>query len=82
VPESYHRRRAARDPAWHAAQVAGATERARARRDADPDGYRAERRAAMRRMRERERASGRTFHEPVKSTGAEPASSSSSSGTR
>jgi hypothetical protein len=38
--ESYYARRAARDPAWHQQQLAGAREREAACRAADPEGFR------------------------------------------
>jgi hypothetical protein len=40
VAESYYARRSARDPEWHAAQLAAAAERERRRRKADPEGFR------------------------------------------
>ena len=57
----YYAARAARDPDWHEAQLRGAAERERRRRERDPDGYRAARREAARRCRERQRAHGLTF---------------------
>jgi hypothetical protein len=58
---SYYARRSARDPAWREAQIAGAMERERIRREQDPEGLRAAQRERTRRTRERQRASGLTF---------------------
>jgi hypothetical protein len=71
---SYYAARAARDPAWPREQIDGARERARARREADPEGFRARRRAATRRTRERHAAAGLTFEELAQRAGALPGS--------
>ena len=70
---SYYARRSAVDPEWREEQIAGATERDRCRREADLDAHRAAKREHTRRCRERQRQTGKTFHELVRSTGADPA---------
>jgi hypothetical protein len=60
---SYYAERAARDPDWHAAQLAGAKERESERRAKDPEAFRAAAREKTRRTRERQRARGLTFQE-------------------
>jgi len=58
---SYYARRSARDADWRREQVEAAKERERAAREADPEGFRARRRAATRRTRERQAQHGLTF---------------------
>ena len=60
---SYYAERSARDPAWREEQLAGAAERERRRRESDPEGILAARRAISARRRERQRAHGLTFAE-------------------
>jgi hypothetical protein len=61
VEGSYYSRRSARDPAWRDAQIEGAKERERLRREADPDALRVARRLATRRCRAKQSAEGLTF---------------------
>jgi hypothetical protein len=68
----YFVERAARDPVWRAEQISGALALERARREADPESFRAARRAATRRTRERHRAVGLTFHELLERSRASP----------
>jgi hypothetical protein len=63
VAETYYSRRSARDPEWRAAQLEGAKERERRRRESDPEGVRAANREKTRRTRARQAAHGLTFHE-------------------
>jgi hypothetical protein len=60
---TYYSRRSARDPAGREAQIQGARERERRRRELDPDGLRTARREATRRCREKQAAHGLTFQE-------------------
>ncbi len=73
MAESYYSARSRRDPDWHAAQLAGAAKREARRRELDPDGLRAARRLATRRYREKQAASGFTFHELWQRVGGERA---------
>ena len=59
----YFVERAARDPDWRAAQIAGAAERERARREADPEGFRAAQAEASRRYRAKHERTGLTFQQ-------------------
>ena len=71
MPESYYRRRSARDPDWHRQQLEEARERDRRRRGADPDGERVRRREATAATRARRAASGYTFQELWRRVGGE-----------
>jgi hypothetical protein len=59
---SYYARRSARDPDWHAEQLAAAADRARQRRAADVDAARKRARLAARRCRRQHAAAGLTLH--------------------
>jgi hypothetical protein len=63
VAESYYAARSRRDPEWRREQLAGAREREQARRERDPEAFKAARREATRRCRERQAAGGLTFDE-------------------
>ena len=63
MAESYYAERAARDPEWRRQAIAGALERERARRERDPEAFRARRREATARTRARQVAHGLTFTE-------------------
>jgi hypothetical protein len=60
---SYYAERSARDPEWRREQIAGAKGREQAEREADPEGFKARRRAATRRTRQRQAQHGLTFDE-------------------
>ena len=63
MAESYYAARSRRDPEWREEAIAGALERERARREADPEAFRARRREASARSRARQVEHGFTFTE-------------------
>ena len=69
---TYYGERSARDPAWREQQLREAKEREARHRELDLEGVRAARREATARMRARQRARGRTFHQLLEATGGSP----------
>jgi hypothetical protein len=63
VAESYYSARSRRDPAWRRRVIAEQAERERARRERDPETFRARRRVATARSRAKQVAYGLTFTE-------------------
>jgi hypothetical protein len=63
VGEPYYAARIRRDPEWRPQAIAAAVEHERARRENNPEAFRARRRSDVARCRERQMATGFTFHE-------------------